>query len=128
MEITTEQIIKFVAKDGEVFDSEEPCLKYEKRLTNLYEETIRVLGTKINEVLYVNFGDDYTTINDFLEKAKDIWYDAGYGTEKIYGDIYIVGENWWFERAEYDGSEWWKYKEFPTKNKNQREITKGDII
>ena len=24
-----------------------------------------------------------------------------------------VGDNWWLERAEYDGSEWWEFKTIP---------------
>jgi hypothetical protein len=27
--------------------------------------------------------------------------------------LQLVGETFWIERAEYDGSEWWEYKEIP---------------
>lgn len=27
----------------------------------------------------------------------------------------IVGDDWWMERHEYDGSEWWEFKELPKK-------------
>ena len=26
-------------------------------------------------------------------------------------DLVVVGDNWWIERHEYDGNEWWEYKE-----------------
>lgn len=26
----------------------------------------------------------------------------------------LVGDGWWIERAEYDGSEWWEFKTIPT--------------
>jgi hypothetical protein len=27
----------------------------------------------------------------------------------------LIGKTFWIERAEYDGSEWWVYKEIPTR-------------
>jgi hypothetical protein len=31
--------------------------------------------------------------------------------------IIVVGKDWWLERHEYDGSEWWEFKTMPDKNK-----------
>jgi len=31
----------------------------------------------------------------------------------IRNDLYVVGEDWWLERGEYDGSEWWEFKRLP---------------
>lgn len=53
-----------------------------------------------------------TTWEDFKKNA-DIDYDSGYGSSKVAQDLLVVGENWWLERGEYDGSEWWDYKEMP---------------
>ena len=129
METITEQTIKYKAKDGKIFNKQSDCERYEECLTNLYEQTINALEDKKDKVLYVNYGGDYyTTLEDFLEKAKDIWYDDGYGSAEIYDNIYIVGENWWIERAEYDGAEWWEYKELPTRNATKKEISKNNII
>lgn len=129
METITEQTIKYKAKDGKIFTNKIDCERHDSNLTNLYDETIKALGDKKDKVLYVNYeGDFFTTIDDFLEKAKDIWYYAGYGLDVIDDEIYIVGENWWLERAEYDGSEWWEYKELPIRNKHQKEISKNNII
>lgn len=37
----------------------------------------------------------------------------GYGWPEIPKDLVVVGDNWWLERAEYDGSEWWEFKTIP---------------
>lgn len=50
----------------------------------------------------------------FESVANLVMYDAGFGETVINPNLKIVGvDNWWLERAEYDGSEWWDYKEFP---------------
>ena len=46
-------------------------------------------------------------------KIADREYDGGYGGVEVAEDLIVVGENWWLERHEYDGSEWWEYKELP---------------
>ena len=48
---------------------------------------------------------------EFL-KLLDFSYNAGYGTQELYGFIWLVNGAW-AERAEYDGSEWWEYKSIP---------------
>ena len=45
----------------------------------------------------------------FVELAKDFNYDSGYGSAEVNEDLIILGEDWYLERAKYDGSEWWKY-------------------
>ena len=32
---------------------------------------------------------------------------------QVADDLVVVGDSWWLERHEYDGSEWWEYKEKP---------------
>lgn len=51
---------------------------------------------------------------EFATQA-DIDYDNGYGGQEIPSDLVVVGSDWWLERAEYDGAEWWEYKKFPAK-------------
>ena len=46
-------------------------------------------------------------------KLADRQYDGGYGSQEVAGDLIVVGDSWWLERHEYDGSEWWEYKELP---------------
>lgn len=47
----------------------------------------------------------------FLEKL-DFEYDAGYGLQKLDGCVWCV-DGAWFDRGEYDGSEWWNYHRYP---------------
>ena len=86
-------------------------------MKNLLKETIENLETNgklTTDVLWVGNKDIYTTWEDFASKAN-FDYDNGYGGNKIASDLKIVGKDFWLERAEYDGSEWWEYKEFPAK-------------
>ena len=49
----------------------------------------------------------------FLKSAKNINYDESYGRQEINETLKIVGKDWWLERHEYDGSEWWEFKQKP---------------
>ena len=49
---------------------------------------------------------------DFSKQA-DFEYNNGYGWAEIPADLVAVGDNWWLERAEFDGSEWWEFKTIP---------------
>ena len=52
--------------------------------------------------------EDY---KNFLNKL-DFEYDDGYGGQELFG--LICCENGiWFERGEYDGSEWWEKRKYP---------------
>lgn len=90
-------------------------------MANLLKETLEVLsdnGKSFDDVLWVGSGDGYITKELFL-KLADVNYDSGYGGQEIAQDLLIVGEDWWLERGEYDGSEWWEFKTVPTKPNNQ---------
>ncbi len=52
---------------------------------------------------------------EYFSKIANIDYDNGFGGQEVASDLKIVGDNWWFERHEYDGSEWWEYKSLPNK-------------
>lgn len=62
-----------------------------------------------------------STWKDFCSKA-DFDYDAGYGSAEIPMDLVIVGKDFWLERCEYDGSEWWEFKTMPIEPKETREL------
>lgn len=49
--------------------------------------------------------------NEFLEKL-DFVYDSGYGTQYLEGIIWYENDAY-SERGEYDGSEWWEYRQTP---------------
>jgi len=60
-----------------------------------------------------NLKEGYTQkeYEEFLDRL-DFEYDAGYGGQELFGTIWLE-EGTWLERGEYDGSEWWEYKECP---------------
>ena len=101
---------------------------------NLLEETIKYLreyDKQPSDVLWV--GRDYYDWN--LKKQvryKDTWdsfcvkadfeYNSGYGAVEIPDDIVIVGKDFWLERHQYDGSEWWEFKMMPLEPTETQEI------
>jgi len=97
---------------------------------NLWEETLKSLektNKHWDDVLFIsNIGlvcsdDSDEKIefeipkNVFEEIAHHINYNNGFGRNEINLHLKIVGDNWWLERYEYDGSERWAYKELPKK-------------
>lgn len=84
-------------------------------MVNLLEETISALlhhGKKPDDVLWVGDTDKKTTWKQFASIAN-FYYDNGYGGNEIDSSLIVVGKDFWLERGEYDGSEWWEYKELP---------------
>ena len=55
------------------------------------------------------------TVKEFLEHAN-VEYNDRYGLEEINTKLILVGKDFWLERHEYDGSEWWEYKSMPNIN------------
>lgn len=87
-------------------------------MTNLYTETVECLnnyGRQESEVLWVGNNDVWCSWDKFVEIAKNTEYDSGYGGTEVATDLLIVGNDFWLERHEYDGSEWWEYKTMPVK-------------
>lgn len=92
-------------------------------MRNLQEETleaIRGLGKNIEDIAYCNIYYSYwrnekdTTIciDNFDIDSLNLKYDAGYGSQEIFGFI-VFTDNSWLQRREYDGSEWWEYFKTP---------------
>ena len=50
--------------------------------------------------------------HDFYATLNTINYDAGYGSQQLYGTIWFT-DNTWATRREYDGSEWWYCHKYP---------------
>lgn len=86
-------------------------------MVNLLKETIGVLnenGKNPANVLWVGDTTLHFSWKDF-EKMADREYDGGFGGAEVLRKLLIVGDDWWLERHEYDGSEWWEYKSLPVK-------------
>ncbi len=82
---------------------------------NLLEETVRTLkdfNLSPADVEFIGNGKSFMFWNDF-KKVANFEYDPGYGLEEISLSLVVVGRDWWLERHEYDGSEWWEYKARP---------------
>ena len=88
-----------------------------ERNRNLLEETLAVLqrcDLKESDIEWVGSIDgEYVMSWKKAKKIFNIEYDASYGGQEIASDLVVVGKEWWLERGEYDGSEWWEYKELP---------------
>lgn len=83
-----------------------------KKPKGLLQETLAVMeqhGKNPSDVRWVGseeFG--YFTWADFAEVANERYY-SGFGAQEVATDLMIVGDDWWMERGEYDGSEWWEF-------------------
>ena len=67
------------------------------------------------ESLELNLMVGYTS-NDlltFTTALSQINYDNGFGTQHLFGTIWL-NYGTWMEREEYDGSEWWSHCECPS--------------
>ena len=84
-------------------------------MTNLKEETLRVLklyNKSISDIRWIGNSNVEIPIDAFFD-AADREYDAGYGGTEVCEGLMIVGDDWWLERHDYDGAEWWEFKTVP---------------
>lgn len=91
---------------------------------NLLEETLRKLtsnGKTESDILWVGSREVKISWDNF-RKSADVEYDAGFGLQEVAQDLLIVGDGWWLERLEYDGSEWWSFKTSPEEPKELIEV------
>jgi hypothetical protein len=82
---------------------------------NLYKETTEILaenGRTFDDVVAICGSEFQITKDDFV-KYSDTEYDSGFGASEVAEDLLVVGNDFWLERHEYDGSEWWEFKAFP---------------
>lgn len=86
-------------------------------MSNLKEETLKVLhhnGKRSSDVKYV-CGDDFRISREQFWKLSDTEYDSSYGAPEIATDLMLIGDDFWMERGEYDGAEWWDFHTMPDK-------------
>jgi len=88
-------------------------------MINFKTETLKVLelyNLDVDSILYVSMCPDdevyFFKWEDFIDVC-DFEYDNGYGGVEINSTLIVVGDTWWLERNEYDGSEWWTLKRPP---------------
>jgi len=89
----------------------------DRALMNLLTETVEMLdevGRSSADVEFVSWKEFYCSWPEF-ETAADFEYDSGYGGAEVEVSLRVVGKDWWLERGEYDGSEWWEFKTLPEK-------------
>ncbi len=84
---------------------------------NLLNETLNILkenGKTPADVRWVGRESINAKCSwDDFAKQANFEYDNGYGIAEIPGDLIVAGDDWWLERAEYDGSERWEFKAVP---------------
>ncbi len=93
-------------------------------MRNLLKETIDDLaknGKTLDDVAWIGCKDFMIPMDEFLRLA-DANYDDGYGGTEVADDLVVVGDGWWLERHNYDGSEWWEYKEQPKTPNNIKHV------
>ncbi len=84
-------------------------------MANLKESTLKAIkenGKTIDDIKWVGCYSYKIPIDKFWKMANRE-FDSGFGGVEVAEDLIVVGENWWLERREYDGAEWWEYKERP---------------
>ena len=87
---------------------------------NLLKETLEFLiehDLTSEDVCWVGDGENYCNWNTFAAHAS-FNYDDSYGCQEINDNLIVVGKDWWLERHDYDGSEWWEFKRLPVKPKS----------
>ena len=91
---------------------------------NLLKETMYSLeehNKTFEDVRWIG-GDDFTISVESFKVLADKEYDNGFGGAEVATDLKVVGDDWWLERGEYDGSEWWEFKTMPTRPTEERKI------
>ena len=92
---------------------------------NLREETpeaLRIHGKSKEDIKYVCGEDFQISLEQFWE-LSDTEYDP-YGAPEIATDLTLIGEDFWMERGEYEGTELWDFHTMPdTTGLPIREIT-----
>lgn len=63
------------------------------------------------------------TLENFVSVATYTDYSSDYGAQHVPKDLVLVGEDWWIERYEYDGAEWWDFKSIPARKQYMKNIT-----
>jgi len=94
--------------------------------TNLLEETMKSLkemDLTFQDILYAQLGNGYFSVEHFKLLAAKTEYDDGFGLAIIDECLMLVGKDFYLDRREYDGSEWWQVNRMPEKPLIERQPT-----
>jgi hypothetical protein len=91
--------------------SGEPSMEYEVLCAWVYFARDREYEANMDNAIYLRKSHTPQEYEEFLTKI-DCEYDNGYGTQKLFGKIWLTDGSW-FNRREYDGAESWKYMRRP---------------
>jgi hypothetical protein len=100
-----------------------------RKPTNLLQETITTIADsehKEGDVAWVGSLDgNYAMSWERVRPLLDINYDSGFGGAEIADDLVVVfTDGSWLERGEYDGSEWWEFKQQPQQQAEAQGFTR----
>lgn len=93
-------------------------------MANLLKETFECLEKNGKSMLDIEWigGDTFTISKEDFMRLANVTYDNGYGGQEVPYDLVLVGKDFWLERKEYDGSEWWEMKMKPIKPSEEKPI------
>lgn len=101
-------------------------------MINLLKETTHILEQHkktLNDIEYIYLGDKcIKSKNVDLNELLNFEYDDGYGKVEINTVFRLVGKDFWLERDEEDGSEWWKFETKPSFKNEVKEIKLGELL
>ena len=100
-------------------------MAHEYLLENLLEQTKSILeenGLTIFDIEW--FGTAKCEFICDLQSLLNVDYDDGFGVGEVDIEFILVGKDFWLERHEYDGSEWWEFKRMPVKPSNKKTVNK----
>lgn len=82
---------------------------------NLLKETIKILkdhNKTFDDIEWIGTTEIEISVDEFIKEA-DREYDDDYGAAEVNPNLVVVGKDFWLERDEYDGLEWWEFKTMP---------------
>lgn len=90
------------------------------------EETKEALIEKGKTLLDIEWigGEAFRISKEDFLRLADVEYDNGHSWQDVPKDLVMVGKDFWFERAEYDGSEWWEMKKMPVRPEEEKTVAK----
>ena len=95
---------------------------------NLLIETkgvLKKIGKTEQDIEFITDGETYCSWKDFVKQLEEVngyEYDDGYGFVEVDLNLKIVGKDWYLERTEYDGAEWWEFKQIPQRPTTYRKL------